>query len=111
MINLNTGSWNLPKREGEKEGLEKSEYLNLPDLQFYLWCQGKLKLNRGVYNTIDNWFYEHGIGHIILRRIYLLAFLDYVKTDLPDQSGHKYFRFGNGGLTKMLQQFIAETNK
>lgn len=48
----------------KKKSLDNSEYLNLPDLQFFLWCQQQYKLNKGVYNTIDSWFYEYGIVHI-----------------------------------------------
>ena len=39
---------------------EKSENLNLPDLDFFLWCQQQYKINKGVYNTIDRWFYKNG---------------------------------------------------
>ncbi|MBB6444266.1 hypothetical protein [Bacillus benzoevorans] len=87
--------------------LKDSEYLNLPDLHFFLSCQNKYKINKGVYNTIDNWFYEHGVVPIIQRRIHILAFLDFVNQK-KDSISHKYVRFGNGGLTKTLNEFTEE---
>lgn len=86
--------------------LKRNRDLNLPDLQFFLWCQHHYKLNRGVYNTIDSWLYDFGIVSIIHRRIYIVAFLNFVKENEHMQKGHKFIRFGNGGLAKKLQQFM-----
>ncbi|MED1471797.1 hypothetical protein [Bacillus salipaludis] len=103
----NVSSISFSKASVEKGSLKRSEYLNLPDLQFFLWCQHKYKLNRGVYNTIDDWFYNFGIKQVIHRRIYILAFLEFVKeNDLKQQEEKKFIRFGNGGLTRTLQQFV-----
>jgi len=85
---------------------DKSEYLNLPDLQFFIWCQEHYRVNRGVYNTIDCWFYEKGIHFIPHRRIYILAFLDFVKDSGEQDEQHKFIRFGNGGLTEKLRKFL-----
>jgi hypothetical protein len=90
--------------------LKQSKYLNLPDLQFFLWCQHQYKLNRGVYNTIDAWLYDYGIVSIIHRRIYIVAFLNFVKENEHLQEGNKFIRFGNGGLGKKLHQFINGIN-
>ena len=87
--------------------LKQSRYLNLPDLQFFLWCQHHYKLNRGVYNTIDAWLYDYGIISIIHRRIYIVAFLNFVKENGHNQEAHKFIRFGNGGLGKKLHQFMS----
>ena len=94
----------------EKSKLGEAVHLNLPDLHFFLSCQNKYKINKGVYNTIDNWFYEHGIVPIINRRIHILAFLDYVNQK-KDSISHKYVRFGNGGLTRTLNEFTEETDR
>lgn len=94
-----------------KKSFRTSEYLNLPDLQFFLWCQHQYKLNKGVYNTIDTWFYKNGIVSIIHRRIYILAFLDFVKKPGQQEDPHKYIQFGNGGLTKKLYQFFRKIDK
>ena len=101
---------NEDQHNSDKSKLEETEYLNLPDLHFFLSCQNKYKINKGVFNTIDNWFYEHGVLPIIHRRIHILAFLDYVNQK-SDSISHKYVRFGNGGLTKTLNEFIEETEK
>ena len=94
-----------PARINSKEKiLEKSEYLNVPDLQFFLWCQQQYRLNKGIYNTIDSWFYEYGIINIHHRRIYILAFLEFVKDEGNGQK--KYLQFGKGGLTRKLDQFV-----
>lgn len=88
----------------KEKPLENSEYLNVPDLQFFLWCQQHYRLNKGIYNTIDCWFYEYGIVNIHHRRIYILAFLEYVKGEGNEDK--KYLQFGKGGLTRKLYQFI-----
>jgi riboflavin kinase len=107
----NVSSMAFSKESVQKCSLNRSEYLNLPDLQFFLWCRHQYKLNRGVYNTIDDWFYNFGITQVIYRRIYILAFLEFVKENNPKQEGNKFIRFGNGGLTRRLQQFIDGINK
>ncbi|WP_342047315.1 hypothetical protein [Bacillus sp. OTU530] len=104
----NLSSLNLFENLTQKESLEEIEYLNLPDLDFFLWCQQQYRVNKGVYNTIDHWFYEYGIINIIQRRIYLLAFLEYVTEGSLKSDHHKYIRFGNGGLTRKLHQFNKE---
>ena len=88
------------------KSIEQSKYLNLPDLQFYNWCYQQYGLNKGVYNTIDNWFHEYGIIHIQYRRIYLLAFLEFSKDEGIKEDKHKFIRFGNGGLIRKLNEFI-----
>jgi riboflavin kinase len=94
--------------ETKKENFFRtSKYLNLPDLQFYNWCNQQYRVNRGVYNTIDQWFYEYGIVNIHSRRIQILAFLDFVKDEMLEEQP-KYIRFGHGGLTKRLNEFMID---
>lgn len=95
----------------KEDSLEKSKYLNLPDLQFFNWCNQQYGLNKGVYNTIDHWFYEDGLVHILNRRIYLLAFLEFIKDSGIKQDNHKFIRFGNGGLVAKLQEFSNQLLK
>ncbi|MDF2903307.1 MAG: hypothetical protein K0S25_945 [Bacillus sp. (in: firmicutes)] len=90
---------------------ETSKYLNLPDLQFFNWCNRKYGVNRGVYNTIDQWFYEYGIVEIQYRRIQILAFLEFNKDEQLEEDQHKFIRFGHGGLTKRLNEFINESEQ
>lgn len=108
MTHLNTSTLNSSHMEEKKVFHEMGEILNLPDLQFYLWCQRKYKLNKGTFNTIDSWFYGCGVGQIILRRIYLLNFLEFVKSVDLVQEHHKYLRFGHGGLKRKLRQFMEK---
>lgn len=102
--------FDLYRNSTQKRSLEKSKYLNLPDIEFFHFCQQRFRVNKGVYNTIDKWFYQDGIVNIIHRRVYLLAFLEFVSEEggIKDNH-HKYIKFGNGGLTKKLNQFLKET--
>ena len=108
---MNTGKFSSPElsKEGQKKNLEKSDYLNLPDIEFFLLCEERYRVNKGVYNTIDRWFYQNGIKNIIHRRIYLLAFLEFVSESNLKKNQHAYIRFGNGGLTNKLNEFLKES--
>ncbi|OAH58795.1 hypothetical protein AWH49_03735 [Domibacillus aminovorans] len=86
--------------------IKHSEYLNLPNVRFYNWCREQYGLNKGVFHTIDDWFYEYGIVNILSRRVYLLAFLEYAKASGMKQEDHKFIRFGNGGLVVKLREFL-----
>ncbi|WP_232732302.1 hypothetical protein [Bacillus sp. mrc49] len=100
-------SYILPGKERKNHGrLEEMEYLNLPDRMFFHWCQQQYALNRGVYNTIDNWFHAYGIIDILYRRINLLAFLEYASDSEQTIGRAKPIKFGKGGLTKKLQDFM-----
>ncbi|KKI90646.1 hypothetical protein WQ54_21740 [Bacillus sp. SA1-12] len=95
-------------QETKKTTLLENHHLNLPDLSFFRKCNEQYQINRGVYNTIDNWFFEYGIIHVIHRRIYILAFLNYVSETKRDGSTiSKYIRFGHGGLTSALNSFVT----
>jgi riboflavin kinase len=110
MISMSTQNSNDVRLfiETKKENFFRtSKYLNLPDLQFYNWCNQQYRVNRGVYNTIDQWFYEYGIVNIHSRRIQILAFLDFVKDEMLEEQP-KYIRFGHGGLTKRLNEFMID---
>lgn len=109
MLTKNSTSWGRLLKTKKESCLDKSKYLNLPDLQFFKWCNQQYGLNKGVYNTIDNWLYEYGIEYILSRRIYLLAFLEFSKSEEElNQDQSKFIRFGHGGLVKKLHEFIRE---
>jgi riboflavin kinase len=80
--------------------LEKIIHLN--DLSFIRLCYEKYGVNKGVYNTIDAWFYSKGVENILERRRKILLFLQYIKN-------HSCSKFGHGGLTIKLQEFFFET--
>ncbi|MET1029939.1 hypothetical protein [Domibacillus tundrae] len=86
--------------------LKDSTFLNLPNSRFYEWCYEKYGLNRGVFNTIDNWLYEYGIVNVLSRRIYLLAFLDFAEASGIRRGEQKYLKFGHGGLSEKLREFL-----
>lgn len=98
-------------KDSPQDSFETKKYLNLPDLQFYNWCNRQYGVNRGVYNTIDQWFYEYGIINIYHRRSFLLAFLEFVKDEGIEQNQHQCIRFGHGGLTKSLNDFLNESEQ
>ncbi|WP_226280814.1 hypothetical protein [Cytobacillus oceanisediminis] len=82
-----------------------SKFLNLPDLHFFNWCNQRYGINKGVYNTIDEWFFQEGNINILARRILLLAFLEYISDKGLKHENHKFIKFGNGGLVKRLKEF------
>jgi hypothetical protein len=86
----------------------ENEYLNLPDLSFYNKCNEQYRINRGVYNSIDNWFYEYGVINIMFRRIYILAFLEFVKKENNELNSQKFIKFGHGGLAIKLKEFTSK---
>ncbi|WP_435002705.1 hypothetical protein [Bacillus atrophaeus] len=91
--------------------LAESKYLNLPEARFLHWCRNQYGLNKGVLNTIDNWFYDSGIINIASRRIHVLAFLEFAKASGMKSDKHKFMKFGNGGLARMLSEFIESQEK
>ncbi len=68
------------------------------DLEFSSYCRHIYQVNRGIYNTIDSWFYDQGVRNILSRRKKIIEFLNYL------QSKHE-LSFGKGGLTKKLVEF------
>ncbi|MEK8128456.1 RNA-binding protein [Paenibacillus filicis] len=79
--------------------------VQLPDIQFVTYCFEHYGLNRGIYNTVDEWLYEYGIRDIIARRGLIVDFLESLQG--PDRSRGSYLKFGKGGLTRQLSDFIA----
>lgn len=89
-----------------KESLLSHPELNLPDLSFYKKCNSLYGINRGVYNVIDNWFFEYGITQVAYRRIYILSFLSFLQAE-NENPPSKCVKFGPGGLAFKLSRFIA----
>lgn len=84
--------------------VDRFEYvINLPDLQFSQFCQQQFSLNKGIYNTIDSWFYNNGIIDILVRRKIILQFMKF--SCLDETKG----KFGSGGLSKKLEDFWSQT--
>ena len=85
----------------------RSESLYLPDLQFFKWCGRQFGVNRGVFNTIDNWFYENGFVNLYYRRILLLEFLKFSVENGLKKGESKFIKFGHGGLSTKLNEFMG----
>ena len=84
---------------------ENEYYLNLPDLVFFHKCYQQYNINKEVFNTIDNWFYEQGVN-VLNRRRYVIACLEFVHDKHPVPNSQKFMKFGHGGLTVKLREFI-----
>ena len=74
---------------------QSEEMMHMPDLLFSKLCEEKFEINKGVYNTIDRWFYKQGLSQIIERRKTILSFFQYIS--LSENQGKKV-KFGPGGL-------------
>ncbi|MCM3726316.1 hypothetical protein M3226_11525 [Neobacillus cucumis] len=79
--------------------------IHLTDLSFAHVCADKYGINRGVYNTIDEWFYRQGLLNILERRKNVLSFLEFIKG--KSEFKNSRCKFGHGGLTVKLQEFYS----
>jgi riboflavin kinase len=79
---------------------QSEEIVHLPDLLFSKLCEERYSINKGVYNTIDRWFYEQGVNSIVNRRQMILSFCQNFCI-----AGK--VKFGPGGLTTKLNLFWA----
>lgn len=80
------------------------------DLEFQGICKEDYGINRGVYNAIDDWFYNKGIINIIERREIILEFLEYMIDAMGFESPLKV-RFGSKGLVMNLKEFWSYADK
>lgn len=80
--------------------------IHLPDLSFVDLCESKYGINRGVYNTIDAWFYRQGVIDILNRRRNILSFLEFIKPK-SDLGGNFRQKFGPGGLAIKLHDYCS----
>ncbi|MCM3761438.1 hypothetical protein M3212_11650 [Alkalihalobacillus oceani] len=77
--------------------------IHLPDLSFVQWCEERYGLNRGVYNTIDEWFFLNGTKDILKRRKKILHFL--ANHSKECRNGRR-MKFGHGRLTTLLTEYL-----
>lgn len=87
-------------------GLYKTSIIHLYDLSFINYCEENFGINRGVYNTIDSWFYSHGFENILERRKNIICFLEFIKNQ--DHKKRGYFKFGKGGLKIKLEEYFSK---
>ncbi|TDK64077.1 hypothetical protein E2K98_04200 [Bacillus salipaludis] len=81
------------------------EIIHLTDRSFAQVCADQYGVNRGVYNTIDEWFYTQGFQNILERRKNILSFLEFIKGKTEFKNSR--CKFGNGGLTIKLQEYYS----
>ncbi|MEK4031451.1 hypothetical protein MKZ02_23745 [Pseudobacillus sp. FSL P4-0506] len=86
---------------------EMEENIHLNDLSFIRLCSDNYGINKGIYNTIDAWFYNQGVTNILDRRKNILLFLEYLKRKRNKAQSKQ--KFGNGGLTINLQEYFFGT--
>ncbi len=100
----------FPPTESESKQVkyDMNSLIHLPDLAFVQWCNTEFGINRGVFNTIDSWFYEKGVKHITLRRKYILQFIQ--NLDRRHDEKKPKVTFGDGGLIPSLNNYW-ETSK
>jgi riboflavin kinase len=80
------------------------DVLHQPDLSFAAWCLEQYGVNRGVYNTIDLWFYQSGVKHIVSRRRIVIDFLQRLQaTGRKPQTNR--LKLGKGALAASLKQY------
>lgn len=87
--------------------MNHKDIIHLTDLSFQKFCEENFGVNRGVYNTIEKWFYERGVNNIIKRRLVILKFLNYAAYRTI-QSRNSKVRFGHGGLKNCLDEFMVK---
>lgn len=59
----------------------QKKIINKTDLHFFRYCEDNFGINRGVYNTIDQWFYKR-ISIVLQREDYILLNFLNVHLDL-----------------------------
>lgn len=79
--------------------------IHYSDHSFQKLCEEEYGINRGVYNTIDAWFFETGVENIINRRKEILCFLRFINSNNSSK-----IKFGNGGLVIKLKEFWVNQN-
>lgn len=83
-------------------------YLNLPDFHFIRWCCQSFNINKGIFHTVEQSLYEKGLHSIIVRRLFVIAFLDFASNQIENRNNKTRIKFGKGGLSKALDDFFIK---
>jgi riboflavin kinase len=79
--------------------------LQYTDYGFYRYCADRFGINRGIYNTVDEWFYHHGYhDNIVERRQQIICFMDFLAGTENEESSGKV-KIGVGGLRSKFTEF------
>ncbi|MBS4214635.1 MULTISPECIES: hypothetical protein [Neobacillus] len=79
--------------------------VNVPDYTFQKSIEKNFGINRGIYNRIDEWFFEQGIQDVMTRRQVIVEFSNFVVESKMKMGTSARTRFGHGGLVKRLNDF------
>lgn len=79
--------------------------VDFPDLSYVHYCETEFGINRGIYNVVDNWFFQKGLIDIIERREYILVFFQEI-CHAHEKKKNGGPKFGKSGLTLKLNEFI-----
>ncbi|MEW9672071.1 hypothetical protein [Ammoniphilus sp. 3BR4] len=82
---------------------KEDHVIHFPDLLFITFCENQYGINKGIYNTIESWFYDKGYVDILERRKTIIHFLELSRKEAL-KSGK--LRFGHGGLVPKLNEFM-----
>ncbi|MTH55711.1 hypothetical protein GKZ89_20150 [Bacillus mangrovi] len=81
-----------------------AETVNSPDLVFQQYCKEVYGVNRGVYNTIDEWFFQAGAVSVPERRQLIVDFLNDLSKAAAGGEAVP-LKVGKGGLVPALHTF------
>ncbi|MGW9019753.1 hypothetical protein [Priestia megaterium] len=88
--------------------IDQDKIVHSPDLLFVNFCEKQFGINRGVYNTIESWFYKQGYVDIIQRRELLIQFLRFANQNCRKE---RTIKFGPGGLVSALNWFFEKSEQ
>ncbi|MEI3614283.1 hypothetical protein [Pseudogracilibacillus sp. SO30301A] len=84
------------------------DLIHSTDLSFHKFIYQEFGINRGVYNTIDQWFFDQGCINVIHRRTEIIHFLHFASRAF-EKSENKLV-FGSGRLVTYLVKY-SERNR
>ncbi|MBP1933288.1 hypothetical protein [Ammoniphilus resinae] len=91
--------------------LAPKNIVHWPDLSFVKFCEETFGINRGIYNTIDLWFFNKGVKEIVKRRNILLGFLKYLSEPNNSNEKNQKIKIGKKGLSfRLIDYWIEQEN-
>ncbi|MGG1572005.1 hypothetical protein [Fictibacillus sp. NRS-1165] len=108
MAEASLREWHRPKNFVASITKEQLHLVNLTDLEFTGLCKERYGVNKGLYNTIENYFAKQGVRNILYRRVYILEFLADVQSKKGKESRGAHVSFGTGGLARALHTFFIK---
>lgn len=91
-----------------------AEKWHYPDLSFQAYCKDHFGVNRGIYNTVEEWFFSKGFHEIVERRKLILDYFAYTKNSSklgPPERNLTFFKVGKGELIPSLESFFRHYSR